>query len=75
MAQGADVVYDPVGGDYAEILALRATAWEGRYLVVGFAAGDIPKILNLALLKGCQIVGVFGAHLKGVKLKATMCKC
>lgn len=56
---GADVVYDPVGGDYAEP-ALRATNWEGRYLVIGFAAGDIPKIpLNLALLKGCQIVGVF----------------
>ena len=57
--QGADVVYDPVGGDYAEP-ALRATNWEGRYLVVGFASGPIPKIpLNLALLKGCQIVGVF----------------
>ena len=57
--QGADVVYDPVGGDYAEP-ALRATNWEGRYLVIGFAAGDIPKVpLNLALLKGCQIVGVF----------------
>jgi NADPH2:quinone reductase len=56
---GANVVYDPVGGAYAE-QALRATAWEGRYLVVGFAAGDIPKIpLNLVLLKGCQIIGVF----------------
>jgi NADPH:quinone reductase len=56
---GADVVYDPVGGAYAEP-ALRAIAWEGRYLVLGFAAGDIPKIpLNLVLLKGCQIVGVF----------------
>lgn len=56
---GADVVYDPVGGDYSEA-ALRATNWKGRYLVVGFAAGKIPKIpLNLALLKGCQIVGVF----------------
>jgi len=56
---GADVIYDPVGGDYSEA-ALRATAWKGRFLVVGFAAGDIPKIpLNLALLKGCQIVGVF----------------
>jgi NADPH2:quinone reductase len=56
---GADVVYDPVGGDYAE-QALRATAWEGRFLVIGFAAGDIPKIpLNLVLLKGCQVVGVF----------------
>lgn len=57
--QGADVVYDPVGGDYSEP-ALRATNWEGRFLVVGFASGPIPKIpLNLALLKGCQIVGVF----------------
>lgn len=57
--QGADVIYDPIGGPFAEP-ALRAIAWEGRYLVVGFAAGDIPKIpLNLTLLKGCQIVGVF----------------
>jgi len=56
---GANVVYDPVGGPYSEP-ALRSTAWEGRYLVVGFAAGDIPKIpLNLVLLKGCQVVGVF----------------
>jgi len=56
---GADVVYDPVGGPYTE-LALRSTAWRGRLLVVGFAAGEIPKIpLNLALLKGCAIVGVF----------------
>lgn len=56
--QGANVVYDAVGGDYAEA-ALRAIAWEGRFLVVGFPAG-IPRIpLNLALLKGCQIVGVF----------------
>nr|WP_244314436.1 NADPH:quinone oxidoreductase family protein [Pannonibacter sp. XCT-53] len=56
---GVDVVYDPVGGDLAE-QALRATAWEGRYLVVGFAAGQIPKIpLNLVMLKGCDIRGVF----------------
>ena len=56
---GVDVIYDPVGGDYAEP-ALRSIAWQGRYLVVGFAAGDIPRIpLNLVLLKGCQIVGVF----------------
>ena len=55
---GCDVVYDAVGGDYAEA-ALRALNWEGRYLVVGFPAG-IPKIaLNLTLLKSCQIVGVF----------------
>jgi NADPH:quinone reductase len=61
---GADVIYDAVGGPYAEP-ALRAIAWQGRYLVVGFAAGEIPKIpLNLVLLKGCQIVGVFwGAFL------------
>ena len=57
--QGANVVYDPVGGSFAEA-ALRGTAWQGRYLVIGFASGDIPKIpLNLVLLKGCQIVGVF----------------
>ena len=55
---GADVVYDAVGGDYAES-ALRALSWEGRYLVVGFPAG-IPKIpLNLTLLKSCQVMGVF----------------
>ncbi|NBJ09592.1 NADPH:quinone oxidoreductase family protein [Microvirga arsenatis] len=55
---GADVIYDPVGGDYSEA-ALRAIAWEGRLLVVGFPAG-IPKLpLNLPLLKSCQIVGVF----------------
>lgn len=60
--EGVDVVYDAVGGDYAEP-AVRALAWKGRFLVVGFPAG-IPKIpLNLTLLKGCQIVGVFwGAH-------------
>ncbi len=57
--RGVDVVYDPVGGPLSE-QALRSTAWEGRFLVVGFAAGEIPKIpLNLALLKGCSIVGVF----------------
>ena len=57
--QGADVIYDPVGGDFTEA-ALRAIAWEGRFLVIGFAAGRIPQIpLNLALLKGCEIVGVF----------------
>ena len=57
--KGADVVYDPVGGPYTEP-ALRSIAWRGRLLVVGFAAGDIPKIpLNLTLLKGCSIVGVF----------------
>jgi NADPH2:quinone reductase len=56
---GADVVYDPVGGPFAEP-ALRATAWDGRYLVIGFAAGEIPRLpLNLPLLRGCSIVGVF----------------
>jgi NADPH2:quinone reductase len=55
---GFDVIYDPVGGGYAEP-ALRSIGWQGRYLVVGFASGPIPSIpLNLALLKGCQIVGV-----------------
>ena len=58
-AKGADVIYDPVGGPYAEA-ALRSIAWMGRFLVIGFAAGEIPKIpLNLALLKSCDIVGVF----------------
>lgn len=59
---GADVIYDAVGGDYAEA-SLRAIAWEGRFLVIGFPAG-IPKIpLNLTLLKSCQVVGVFwGAY-------------
>lgn len=57
--KGVDIVFDPVGGSYAEA-ALRSVAWEGRFLVIGFAAGDIPKIpLNLALLKGCDIRGVF----------------
>jgi len=57
--KGVDVIYDPVGGPYSEP-ALRDMAWNGRFLVVGFAAGDIPKVpLNLTLLKGCSIVGVF----------------
>jgi len=55
---GADVVYDSVGGDYSEA-ALRAIAWEGRFLVIGFPAGIAKIPLNLALLKGCDIVGVF----------------
>jgi NADPH2:quinone reductase len=72
---GADLVYDGVGGDYAEA-ALRSMAWEGRFLVIGFPAG-IPRIpLNLTLLKGCDIVGVFwgtavtkdpAAHQRNVK--------
>ncbi len=57
--KGVDVVYDPIGGPYAEP-ALRSTGWAGRYLVIGFASGEIPKIpLNLTLLKGNSIVGVF----------------
>jgi NADPH2:quinone reductase len=57
--KGVDVIYDPVGGDFSE-QALRGIAWNGRFLVVGFAAGNIPKIpLNLPLLKGASIVGVF----------------
>jgi len=72
---GADVIYDGVGGDYAEA-ALRCAAWEGRFLVIGFPAG-IPRMpLNLALMKGCDIVGVFwgaavqrdpAAHRRNVK--------
>ncbi len=74
--KGADVIYDPVGGKYAEP-ALRAIGWNGRYLVVGFAAGEIPKIpLNLVLLKTASLVGVFwgawamrdpGAHVGNMK--------
>ena len=57
--RGIDVIYDPVGGPYAEA-ALRSIAWGGRFLVVGFAAGEIPKLpLNLVLLKGCDVVGVY----------------
>ena len=67
-------IFDPVGGAYAEA-ALRSIAWEGRFLVIGFAAGDIPKIpLNLALLKGCDILGVFwGAWARLIrKIRANM---
>ena len=69
--KGIDVILDPVGGEYAEA-SLRAIAWEGRYLVVGFAAGEIPKFpLNLALLKGCQIVGVFlGGYMNRYPIEA-----
>jgi NADPH2:quinone reductase len=56
---GIDVIFDPVGGRYSEA-ALRAIAWQGRHLVVGFAAGEIPKLpLNLTLLKGCDVRGVY----------------
>lgn len=57
--KGVDVIYDPVGGDFTE-QALRTMGWNGRHLIVGFAAGDIPQIpANLTLLKGCSVVGVF----------------
>lgn len=56
---GVDVAFDPVGGIYSEAV-LRGMAWDGRFLVIGFAAGEIPRVpLNLPLLKGCSIVGVF----------------
>ncbi len=58
-AKGIDIVFDPVGGDFTEA-ALRSLGWEGRLLVIGFASGPIPRIpLNLALLKSCDIRGVF----------------
>jgi NADPH:quinone reductase len=62
---GIDVIYDPVGGPHSEA-ALRAVAWEGRLLVVGFASGEIPKLpLNLVLLKGCNVLGVnWGAFVR-----------
>lgn len=64
---GVDVVLDPVGGKYTE-LALRGTGWKGRYLIVGFADGEIPKIpMNLPLLKGCSIVGVFWGNFSKVE--------
>ena len=57
--QGADVVYDPVGGDLSD-QAFRATAWHGRYLIIGFASGEIPKLsANIALLKEASIIGVW----------------
>jgi NADPH:quinone reductase len=57
--RGVDIVYDPVGGAHAES-ALRSIAWQGRFLVIGFAAGEITKLpLNLVLLKGCDVLGVF----------------
>jgi len=70
--KGADVVYDPVGGSYSEA-ALRATARNGRFLVVGFAAGDIPKIpLNLPLLKEASVVGVFWGNFAMKEPQANM---
>ena len=70
--KGVDVVYDPVGGDYAEP-ALRGMAWNGRYLVIGFASGPIPSSpLNLALLKGCALVGVFWGRFTGEEPEANV---
>lgn len=66
---GADILYDAIGGTYAEP-ALRAMNWRGRYLVIGFPAG-IPKLpTNLALLKGCEIVGVFWGAFTGCEPEA-----
>jgi NADPH:quinone reductase len=68
--KGVDVVYDPVGGDYTEP-AFRSIAWKGRYLVVGFASGPIPTLpLNLALLKGAAIVGVFWGQFTALEPEA-----
>jgi NADPH2:quinone reductase len=70
--KGVDVVYDPVGGDYSEG-AIRGMAWNGRYLVIGFASGPIPKIpLNLALLKGCALIGVFWGRFAGEEPEANI---
>ena len=70
--KGPDVIYDPVGGQYAEP-AFRSIGWRGRYLVVGFANGEIPKLpLNLALLKGASLVGVFWGEFAKREPKANM---
>jgi NADPH2:quinone reductase len=70
--KGFDVIYDPVGGDYAEP-AIRNLAWKGRYLVIGFASGPIPSIpLNLALLKGAALVGVFWGRFTGEEPEVNM---
>ncbi len=70
--KGPDVIYDPVGGDYTEA-AFRSIGWRGRYLVVGFANGEIPKLpLNLALLKGASIMGVFWGEFTKREPKANM---
>jgi NADPH2:quinone reductase len=70
--KGFDVIYDPVGGDYAEP-AIRNLAWNGRYLIIGFASGPIPAIpLNLALLKGASLVGVFWGRFAGEEPEVNM---
>jgi NADPH2:quinone reductase len=67
--KGPDVIYDPIGDKYAEP-AFRSIAWNGRYLVIGFAAGEIPKLpLNLALIKGASIVGVFWGAFTAIEPK------
>jgi NADPH2:quinone reductase len=69
--RGVDVVYDPVGGKFTES-AVRGMAWKGRYLIVGFANGDIPQIpMNLPLLKGCSIMGVFWGQFSKVEAKTS----
>jgi NADPH2:quinone reductase len=70
--KGPDVIYDPVGGEYAEP-AFRSIGWRGRYLVVGFANGEIPKLpLNLMLLKGASLVGVFWGEFAKREPKANL---
>ncbi len=70
--KGPDVIYDPVGGDYSEA-AFRSIGWRGRYLVVGFANGEIPKLpLNLTLLKGASLVGVFWGEFAKREPKANL---
>lgn len=69
--KGVDVVYDPVGGKFTEP-SLRGMAWKGRYLIVGFANGEIPQIpMNLPLLKGCSIMGVFWGQFSKLEPKAS----
>ncbi|MDA0314730.1 MAG: NADPH:quinone oxidoreductase family protein [Bacteroidetes bacterium] len=70
--KGIDVVYDPVGGKFTES-ALRNMAWKGRYLVVGFTNGEIPKLpMNLPLLKGCAVLGVFWGHFAKLEPTASL---
>jgi NADPH2:quinone reductase len=70
--QGVDVVFDPVGGKFSEG-ALRGMAWKGRYLVVGFANGEIPQLpMNLPLLKGCAVVGVFWGQFAKLEPKVNL---
>ena len=70
--KGPDVVYDPVGGKFSDA-AMRGMAWKGRYLVVGFANGEIPQLpMNLPLLKGCSVVGVFWGQFAKLEPKASL---